>query len=227
MNIRIYDTYDEMSRAAADFVLAQLLLKPESHIGLTAGKTPIGMFAALVESCHSGPVNFERATFYNLEEKFGLAADDPATCRNYFHRHLLDHTGITDAQLLLPDQPADDLGAACAAYDALLYTLPGHRLDMQILGIGENAHIGMNHPNETLPLGVHRETRGAVEYAAMGLRNILCSERILLLANGAGKAQAVADMCKSDVVTTAIPATLLQLHPDVTVLLDREAAALL
>ena len=225
MNIRIYDTYDEMSRAAADFVIAQLLLKPESHIGLTAGKTPVGMFAALSESCRAGAVGFERATFYNLEEKFGLAADDPATCRNYFHRHLLDLTGITDAQLLLPDQPADDLGKACAAYDALLYALPGHRLDMQILGIGENAHIGMNHPNEALPLGVHRETRGTVEYAAMGLRNILCSERILLLASGAGKAQAVADMCRGDVVTTAIPATLLQLHPDVTVLLDREAAA--
>ena len=227
MNIRIYDTYDQMSRAAADFVIAQLLLKPESHIGLTAGKTPVGMFAALVDSYRSGAVGFGQATFYNLEEKFGLAADDPATCRNYFHRHLLDHTDITDDQLLLPDQPVDDLAQACAAYDALLKSLPGHRLDMQILGIGENAHIGMNHPKEALPLGVHKETRGPVEYAAMGLRNILCAERILLIANGTGKAQAVADMCRGDVVTTAIPATLLQLHPDVTVLLDCEAAALL
>ena len=115
MNIRIYDTYDQMSRAAADFVIAQLLLKPESHIGLTAGKTPVGMFAALVDSYRSGAVGFGQATFYNLEEKFGLAADDPATCRNYFHRHLLDHTDITDDQLLLPDQPADDLAQACAA----------------------------------------------------------------------------------------------------------------
>ena len=221
MNIRIYDTYDQMSRAAADFVIAQLLLKPESHIGLTAGKTPIGMFAALVDSYRSGAVGFGQATFYNLEEKFGLAADDPATCRNYFHRHLLDHTDITD------DQPADNLVKACTTYDELLRSLPGHRLDMQILGIGENAHIGMNHPREALPLGVHKETRGTVEYAAMGLRNILCAERILLIANGTSKAQAVADMCRGDVVTTAIPATLLQLHPDVTVLLDCEAAALL
>ena len=98
---------------------------------------------------------------------------------------------------------------------------------MQILGIGENAHIGMNHPREALPLGVHKETRGQVEYAAMGLRNILCAERILLIANGVSKVQAVADMCRGDVVTTTIPATLLQLHPDVTVLLDCEAAALL
>ena len=105
MNIRIYDTYDQMSRAAADFVIAQLLLKPESHIGLTAGKTPIGMFAALVDSYRSGAVGFGQATFYNLEEKFGLAADDPATCRNYFHRHLLDHTDITDDQLLSPSSP--------------------------------------------------------------------------------------------------------------------------
>lgn len=226
MNIRVYDTYEQMSRAAADFVIAQLLLKPESHIGLTAGKSPVGMFAALVESYQNGTAHFEQATFYNLEEKFSLPADDPATCRSYFHRHLLDHTNITDAQLLLPDQPADDLDKACEVYDALLRSLPGHRLDMQILGIGENAHIGMNQPNETLPLRVHRETRGTVEYAAMGLRDILCAERILLIANGANKAQAVADMCR-DMVSTAIPATLLQLHPDVTVLLDREAAAML
>ena len=104
MNIRIYDTYDQMSRAAADFVIAQLLLKPESHIGLTAGKTPVGMFAALVDSYRSGTVGFGQATFYNLEEKFGLAADDPATCRNYFHRHLLGHTDITDEPgCLCPD----------------------------------------------------------------------------------------------------------------------------
>lgn len=135
MNIRIYDTYDQMSRAAADFVIAQLLLKPESHIGLTAGKTPVGMFAALVDSYRSGAVGFGQATFYNLEEKFGLAADDPATCRNYFHRHLLDHTDITDDQLLLPDQPADDLapglrGLRCtsevAARPSAGYTDPRH-----------------------------------------------------------------------------------------------------
>lgn len=106
----------------------------------------------------------------------------------------------------------------------MLDQLPGHQLDLQILGIGEDAHIEMNKPNRELQLNVHAEQRGSVRYAAMGVRDILCAKRILLISNGENKAQAVSDMFHHQ-LTTDIPATLLQLHPDMTVILDRGASS--
>ena len=224
MKIQIYNTYEEMSSAAADLVAAQLRLKPTSHLGLTAGSTPIGMFAALTELYTNHHVSFADCWFYNLEEMV-LPISDPGTCRNYFHRHFIDQTDAKPERLILPNGQAENTMEECAHYDKILEDLPDGQLDMQILGIGSDAHIGMNRPNEKLDPLCHPARSGkGVDAIAMGVSQILKAKRIILLANGEAKAQAVADMCHEK-ITTAIPATLLQLHPNVTIFLDKEAAS--
>lgn len=224
MKIRIFDTYERMCQAAADLVAAQLLLKPDSHLGLTAGKTPVGMFAELIKLYQAGRVSFSNAWFYNLEEKMGVAPQDELSCHSYLHRHLLDHVDAKPERLRLPDGLSQDVEEECVRYEALLNSLPDGRLDMQILGIGSDAHIGMNRPAQALTSACHRVERPAFTYAAMGVRSILLAKRIVLMANGEDKAQAVADMC-GGTISAEVPATLLQLHPEVTILLDRGAAA--
>lgn len=225
MKIQIFDTYEEMSRAGAELIAAQLLLKPDSHIGLTAGKTPVGMFAELVKLYENSNLSFARCHLYNLEEMYGIEATDPASCRSYFHRNFLDRVDASDEQLILPDGMAKDIDEESAAYNRILEELPGGQLDMQILGIGEDAHIGMNRPAEELCRDCHpaKSAKGRMA-VAMGVGNILLAKNIILLANGEQKAQAVADMVNRG-ISSAAPATLLQLHPKVTVLLDKGAAS--
>lgn len=228
MKIQIYNTYEEMSAAAADLVVAQLLMKPDCHLGLTAGQTPIGMFAELVKRYQEHHVSFANCTLYNLEEMADVAPDDPTSLRTkFFHHHFLDHVDADDSQLILPDGLADGIDEACKKYDELMDSLPDGRLDMQILGIGADGHIGMNKPNENLtgPAHVVYNMAGRPT-CAMGLRHIWFSKKLVLLANGEAKADAVAKMYNGP-ITTQVPASLLQLHPDVTILLDAEAAKLL
>lgn len=226
MRVQIYDTYEEMSRAAADLVAAQLLQKPNSHLGLTAGNTPVGMCAELVKLYKEGHVSFAKCTMYNLEEMADIAPEDPDCLRNrFFHARLLDFVDADDKQLLLPNGFADGIEAACKKYDELMDSLPDGRLDFQVLGIGADAHIGMNRPKETLTPQAHVEyLKSGRPTCAMGLRHIMLAKRILMIANGEEKAEAVAKMCHGP-ITTMAPASLLQLHPDVVVLLDKPAAS--
>ncbi len=224
MRIQVYETYEEMSSAAADLVVAQLLQKPGCHLGMTAGKTPVGMFSQLVKRYQEHHVSFAECTLYNLEEMADVAPGDPKNLRSFFHSHFLDHVDAKDDQLLLPNGLAGGIDEECKKYDELMDRLPDGRLDMQILGIGEDGHIGMNRPNENLVAAAHLVNNAAGRpTCAMGLRHILLAKRIILLANGESKAEAVAKMCNG-FITTQVPASLLQLHPDVTVLLDKEAA---
>lgn len=224
MKIQIYDTYEAMSSAAADMVAAQLLIKPDSHLGLTAGSTPVGMFAALTELYKNHHVSFSNCWFYNLEEMM-LPDSDPGTCRNYFYRHFINQTDARPERLILPNALAENTKAECANYDKVLASLPDGQLTMQILGIGSDAHIGMNRPNEKLDSLCHPARSGkGIGAIAMGVSQILKAKKIILLANGEAKAQAVADMYHEN-ITTTIPATLLQLHPDVTIFLDKDAAS--
>lgn len=225
MKIYVCDSYEAMSRAAADMVAAQLLLKPDSHMGLTAGKTPVGMFAELVRIYQEGRVSFSEARFYNLEEYVGCGPTDDNSCYQYLQHHLISKVNAQKESLLLPDGLSKDIDHECAAYDTLLGGLPGGGLDMQILGIGADGHIGCNRPQEVLHAESHHVCLpSGRQVAAMGIRSIMLARHLLLIANGADKAQAVADMC-SGAIKTSVPATLLQLHPNVTVILDKEAAS--
>ena len=224
MQIQIFDTYEDLSRAAANLVSAQLLIKPNSHIGLTAGKTPVGMFEELVRLYQSGTVSFSDAWFYNLEEVLCAGYPEFESFHSFFCQTLLEQVGCDPSHMVLPDSLTTDAQAECARYDARFAALPDGRLDLQILGIGADGHIGCNRPADALQVACHPVSLSQGRSGmAMGVQSNLLSKRLLLLANGEEKAQAIADLC-SGTVTTACPATLLQLHPDVVVLLDRTAA---
>ncbi len=226
MRVQIYDTYEEMSRAAADLVAAQLLQKPNCHLGLTAGSTPVGLCAELVNLYKEHRVSFAECTLYNLEEMADIPPEDPNSLRNkFFHAHLLDHVDADDKQLILPDGLAGGIPEECKKYDDLMDSLPDGRLDMQVLGIGADAHIGMNRPKETLTAEAHVEyNKAGRPTCAMGLRHIMHAKKIIMIANGEEKADAVAKMVNGP-ITTMAPASLLQMHSDVVVLLDKPAAS--
>ena len=187
MRVQIYDTYEEMSKAAADLVAAQILQKPNCHLGLTAGQTPVGMCAELVNLYKDHRVSFKECTLYNLEEMADVPPEDPKNLRHtFFHVH---------------------------------------HLDMQVLGIGADAHIGMNKPNETLTPEAHVVyNKAGRPTCAMGLHHMLLAKKIIMIANGEEKAEAVAKMINGP-ITTMAPASMLKMHPDVVVLLDKPAAS--
>lgn len=217
-----------MSKAAADFVAAQIIMKPNCHMGLTAGNTPLKMFDELVKLYKEHHVSYKNTTFYNLEEMADVPADDPSSLRvKYFNQLFLDHVDAATEQLVLPEGFVYGPEEACKKYDELMDNLPDGRLDMQVLGIGENAHIGLNMPNENLSGPAHIViNRVGRPLCAMGLHHIWLAKKILLIANGEAKADAIAKMINGP-ITTQAPASLLQLHPDVTVMLDKPAASLL
>ncbi len=225
MKIHVYDSYDKVSRAAADLIAAQLVMKPDSHLGLTAGSTPVGMFKELVKLHKERSLSFAEAWLYNLEELVGFGPDEEGSCYKYFRNHLLQHVDAKPENFRLPDGLTKDIENECVKFEALFNSLPQGRLDMQILGLGTDAHIGMVYPNSELPIQWHKMKYGDDRYAiAMGMRSILLAKQIVVLATGESKAQAVAEMCGKK-ITTQIPASFLQLHPDVTIILDQTAAS--
>lgn len=225
MRFFVYEDYDQMSQAAARFVASQLLMKPNSNIGLTAGKTPAGMFRELIKFYQEGKVSFADAWFSNLEEVIGFGPDSPESYRSVFRDLLLGHVDSGPERMYLPNGLAEDIQAESARFDATLAGLPGGGLDMQILGIGTDGHIGLNRPGDSLlaashPVDMSRGRKGI----AMGMSSIMRAKCLLMLANGEDKAEAVANMYQAP-VSTRCPATFLQIHPNVIVLLDRAAAS--
>ena len=228
MRVQIYDTYEEMSSAAADLVAAQLLQKPNCHLGMTAGATPVGLCAELVKLYEAGHVSFKECTLYNLEEFADVPASDEGNLRHtFFNARLLDFVDATEEQLKMPNGYDYGIEEGCKKYDEMMDNLPEGRLDMQILGIGADGHIGMNKPMENMTAAAHQVNNAKGRpTCAMGLRHILLSKRIIMIANGTHKADAVNKMINGP-ITKNCPEYLLPLHPDVVVLLDKEAASLL
>lgn len=241
MRIIIGKDYDEMSKKAAMMVAAQVLLKPTSVLGLATGSTPLGLYRELIGMHQRGEVDFAHVTTFNLDEYYPLEPDHPQSYHYFMYENLFNHINVKPEKIHLPDGTAADIKAACAAYERMIAEAGG--IDLQVLGIGVNGHIGFNEPNPSLPVGTHlvdlsEETirvnsrffqsvdevpRQAV---TMGIGTILKARRIILLANGRNKAEAI-KRTVSGLVTSVCPSSFLQTHPDVTLILDQEAAALL
>ncbi len=241
MNIKIVDNYNELSQQAADLVAEQVRKKNDSVFGLPTGSTPKGMYACLVKMYKKNEIDFKNVITFNLDEYIGLPPDHPQSYHHYMYRHFLDHVNIKESNIHIPHCKGQDPGLICREYEQEIKNAGG--LDLQILGIGTNGHIGFNEPQghlytETHLVELNEETieansrffksRDEVPRKAvtMGVGSIIGAVKILLLASGESKAEAVRDMCSSR-ITTMVPASLLQLHQDVTVLVDREAASLL
>ena len=229
--------YEEMSVRVADLIAAQLTLKPRCVLGLATGSTPVGAYRRLAELNRAGTVSFAEASSVNLDEYQGLAPEHEQSYRYFMRTNLFDHVDIDPARTHVPGGLAEDAGAECARYDRLIEELGG--IDLQLLGLGRNGHIGFNEPGDAFIPGTHvvdltedtidankrffaSEADVPRRALTMGVGNIMSARRVVIAASGAGKARAVAGMAAGP-ITPQVPASILQLHPDVVVVADAAA----
>lgn len=232
--------YADMSRKAANIISAQVILKPNSILGLATGSTPIGTYQQLIEWYKKGDIDFSEVSTYNLDEYRGLTHDDVQSYHYFMRTQLFDHINIDQANTHVPDGSNPDAADACATYDKLVEDA-GY-VDLQLLGIGRNGHIGFNEPDDVFSKGTHCVdlTESTIEANSrlfdkaddvprqaytMGVQTIMMARSILVVANGEDKAQAVHDMCFGP-VTPRVPASILQLHTNCVVVADEAALSL-
>lgn len=233
MRIIHADSYDQLSALAADIIAAQIILKPNCLLGLATGSSPLGAYANLVERCKQGRLDFSRVRTVNLDEYCGLTPDNPQSYHYFMDANLFSQVNIDKANTHLPDGSAPDMRAECARYEALVESLGWP--DLQLLGIGHNGHIGFNEPAPDFPAQVHTVQLAESTIQAnsrlferiedvptmavtMGVGAIMKARRVLLIA-GADKAEIVEKACHGP-VTPQVPASILQLHPNATVILS-------
>lgn len=230
------DSYHECSRLGANLIAAQILLKPDSVIGFATGSSPVGIYRELVARYQMGELDFSEVTSVNLDEYIGLAPDHKQSYRYFMQENLFNHVNIDPARTFVPNGLAEDLAAECAAYDKRIADLGG--IDLQLLGIGLDGHIGFNEPAEVFEKPTHvAELHPSTVQAnarffasidevprraiSMGLGSIMEARRILLIANGSAKRNIV-DRAFNGPITPHIPASILQLHPNVTIIYSKE-----
>lgn len=233
--------YESLSKTAADILAAQVLLKPHCVLGLATGSSPEGLYQNLIEQYHQGKLDFSTVHTVNLDEYVGLPADHDQSYAYFMQDKLFSHINIPAQNTFLPNGLSDDIAAEGIRYDNLISKLGG--IDMQLLGIGANGHIGFNEPDTHFPCGTHlvtltEKTRQdnsrffesidlvPTHAVTMGIGTIMGAKRILLIASGENKAQIVKDAFFGP-VTPQVPASILQLHPDVTIIADEKACTLL
>jgi len=232
--------YEELSEKAAAIVAELLKKKEDACLGLATGGTPVGMYQNLVKMTERGEISFKKVRSFNLDEYCGLAKSHPQSYHYYMRTNLFDHVDIDLNNTHLPEGDTGDHEEACRNYNEML---KNEKIDLQILGIGSNGHIGFNEPGtpfsqETFVVKLAEKTRednkrffnslDEVPKCAitMGIKNILQADSILLLASGKGKAEAIYRLVHGE-VTEDFPASALKNHKNVTVIVDEEAAMLL
>jgi len=243
LKLTVVQDYDQMSKKAASLVAGKLKEKKDLVLGLATGSTPEGMYANLVKMYREGHLDFSLVTTFNLDEYVDLCPQHPQSYHTYMYKHLFDHINIKPENINIPCYTKNNLSAsdACRDYDQKIVQTGG--IDLQVLGIGVNGHIGFNEPASSLPINTHLVELASETIEAnsrffnsieqvprraltMGLGPIMHARLILLLASGGSKAHALKESF-SGLVTTEVPASLLQLHPNVVVIVDRDAASLL
>ncbi len=240
MQLFIEETYDDMSRRAADIIAAQVIVDPASTLGLATGSTPIGLYADLVDDFEADRISFEGITTFNLDEYRGLDPAHDQSYRYFMQKNLFDHVDVCPEATHVPDGANPDALAACAEYEEAIAEAGG--IDLQLLGLGHNGHIGFNEPCDEFPVRTHvvdlaQSTIDANsrlfasaddvprQAYTMGIGTIMKARAILVVASGQDKAQIVRDALFGP-VTPQVPASVLQLHPNVTVVVDAEAGSL-
>ncbi|MFC3748111.1 glucosamine-6-phosphate deaminase [Paenibacillus sp. GCM10012306] len=237
MNILKFQSEEDFVQTGANLIASLLQSNPKAVLGLATGSSPVGVYARLVDMHNKGLVSFAKASSYNLDEYVGLPTDHPQSYRSFMNEHLFNHIDIDLSRTHVPDGNASDLSAECAAYDRMLEE--NGPVDLQILGIGSNGHIGFNEPDANLSSGTHvvdllegtREANARFfdkledvprQAVTMGIGGILKAKQIVLLVRGEEKAEAIRNAIEGP-ITTQCPASLLQSHPNVVVLLDEGA----
>ena len=238
MNKMICKSYDALSNLAADIIAEQIKNKPNTVLGLATGSTPLGTYKELIKRNQRGEVDFSTVKTFNLDEYYRISADNAQSYYYFMYRNLFDHINIDPQNIHIPNGDVESVEEECERYDRLIEQAGG--IDLQILGIGSNGHIGFNEPAAELSTKTHLTalTPNTIQDNArffnssdevpthaitMGLGTILRAKQIILLINGANKAEIFKKAFEGK-ITTNVPASLLQLHPDTTVIVDEEAA---
>ena len=229
--------YKEMSRKAANIISAQIIMKPDCVLGLATGTTPIGAYQQLVEWYNKGDLDFSKVRTVNLDEYKGLSGDNVQSYRYFMNNNLFDYVNIDINNTYVPNGMAQDNAVECERYTKIINDLGG--VDLQLLGIGHNGHIGFNEPNNAFDLETHcvALTESTIEANSrlfssqeevprfaytMGLKTIMQAKKILIIASGEDKADIVKKAFTGDVAPN-VPVSLLQMHSDV-ILIGDEAA---
>ena len=229
--------YDDMSRKAANIISAQVILKPNCVLGLATGSTPLGTYANLIDWYKKGDLDFSDVSSANLDEYRGLPADNDQSYRYFMNTNLFDQINIDKTRTHVPDGMEPDSAKACRDHDNIIKEMGG--IDLQLLGLGLNGHIGFNEPADEVPKGTHCVdlTQRTIEansrfFASidevptqaytMGIQSIMLAKKILIIASGANKAEIIAKAFLGP-VTPEVPASILQMHPDVTLVADEAA----
>ncbi len=237
--MRIYQTesYDAMSIRAGRLVAAHILKNPSCVLGLATGSSPVGLYRSLIEQYHDGILDFSQVRSVNLDEYVGLDGSHDQSYRYFMQKNLFDHVNIDLENTYVPNGLAADPVAEGVRYDALIRSLGG--IDLQLLGMGRNGHIGFNEPGEAFIPGTHQVglAPNTIEANArffasadqvprraitMGIAAIMQARQVLIVVSGADKADAVRTAFRGP-VTPDCPASILQLHPDVVLVGDRDA----
>ncbi|MCI8737125.1 MAG: glucosamine-6-phosphate deaminase [Lachnospiraceae bacterium] len=240
--MRIYRAkdYDDMSCKAANIISAQVILKPDCVLGLATGSTPIGAYKQLVEWYNKGDLDFSEVTTVNLDEYKELPRDNDQSYYYFMRENLFKHVNIPEGRSFLPDGTEPDSEKACSRYNEIIHQVGG--IDLQLLGLGQNGHIGFNEPDDHFSLETHCvdltpstieankrffEKKEDVPRQAytMGIKTIMQAKRVLLVASGKEKAQALRDAVYGP-VTPALPASILQYHKNVYIVADEAALSL-
>ncbi|HHU74181.1 MAG TPA: glucosamine-6-phosphate deaminase [Clostridiales bacterium] len=232
MNFIEAKSYADLSRKAANIISAQIILEPESVLGLATGSTPIGTYQNLVKGYQNGDLDFSRVRTINLDEYCGLSTDHEQSYRYFMNHHLFNHINIDRNNTNVPNGCAEDLQEECSRYEKLIASLGG--IDLQLLGIGHNGHIAFNEPNSYFEKDTHvvKLKESTIQANArffntidevpkkaisMGIQSIMRARKILLIANGSDKKDIVMKSVYGP-ITPEVPASILQLHPDCTVI---------
>lgn len=241
MKIYRMKNYEDMSKKAADLIAAQIILKPDSILGLATGSSPIGTYRSLVARYDAGTIDFANITSFNLDEYVGLPQTHDQSYRFFMEDNLFSHVNIKQESINFLDGLASDTDAECRRYEVAIEEAGG--IDLQLLGIGHNGHIAFNEPSEVFvrdtfkveltPRTIEANTRFFPSEAevprfalTMGIRSIMQARRIVVAVSGEDKAKAVYDAVAGP-ITPNVPASILQLHDDVMLVGDKEALSLL
>lgn len=240
MKIIVTKNYKEMSTAAGEILERVINEKPDCVLGLATGSTPEGLYDYLTQKYDEGKLDFSKVSSVNLDEYYPISPDNDQSYRYFMNKNLFDRVNIDKNRTFVPNGEAKDVEAACAAHESKIDELGG--IDIQILGIGRNGHIGFNEPGAELFKYTHlteltsdtinanarffsSEDEVPKHALTMGVASVFKARKILLLASGKGKAEAIARLIKGG-ISTDCPASLLSLHPDVTLICDEDAYSL-
>mgnify|MGYP004472796115 FL=1 len=229
--------YHDMSRKAANIISAQVIMKPSCVLGLATGSTPIGTYRQLIEWYEKGDLDFAHVTSVNLDEYKGLSGDNDQSYRYFMNHNFFSHINIPMERTFVPNGLEKNSDAACAAYNEIIRSCGG--IDLQLLGLGHNGHIGFNEPGEAFEKETHcvdltestieankrffeKEEDVPRQAYTMGNKNIMQARKILLVVSGKDKADILAQVLEGP-ITPQVPASILQLHNDVTVVADEAA----